>query len=73
MVAGWSMMRYIGQIPDSTSKAIAAFGVATLLDPLLIFLIDIMASNYNCSKVRAHACMLGAPRGTERHDHQPGR
>jgi hypothetical protein len=45
------MVKSVGQIPDSTSKAIAAFGIATLLDPLLVFLVDVAASHYNCSKV----------------------
>lgn len=51
-LAGWGMVKSVGQIPDSTSKAIAAFGIATLLDPLLVFLVDVAASHYNCSQVR---------------------
>jgi hypothetical protein len=52
MLAGWATMRFIGQIPDWASKTVAAYGIATLLDPIMIFLIDVMASHHNCSQVR---------------------
>ena len=45
------MMRYIGQIPDSMSKAVAAFGIATAIDSLLVFVIDVVAGHYNCNQV----------------------
>jgi len=34
---------------------IAAFGMATMLDPFLVLLVDVMASNYNCS-LQSSAC-----------------
>lgn len=68
-LAGWGMVKSVGQIPDSTSKAIAAFGIATLLDPLLVFLVDVAASHYNCSQVRylEPTVELKGPRGVATH------
>lgn len=37
------------------SKFFAAFGIAAVLDPLLVILIDLIYSNYNCT-ARSDAC-----------------
>ena len=33
------------------SQFVAAFGIATVLDPVLIFLVDIIMHNYSCGNV----------------------
>ncbi|KAH8078838.1 DNA-binding transcription factor [Aureococcus anophagefferens] len=35
-------------LPDPVSQYVAAFGLGTLLDPLLVLAVDILASNYAC-------------------------
>lgn len=40
--------KYAGSLPESVSKFVAFFGIATLLDPLLIFLVDVAMHNYDC-------------------------
>lgn len=37
-------------VPQSYSRFVAAFGVAAALDPYLLFLVDMCASNYDCSE-----------------------
>lgn len=38
-----------GGLPESFSRFVAAFGVGAILDPCLLFVIDIMAGNHDCS------------------------
>eukprot|EP01038_Epipyxis_sp_PR26KG_P005003 gene5003-6988_t len=42
-------------LPDSVSKFIAAFGVASTLDPILTTLIDVCYHHYSCSQY-SHSC-----------------
>lgn len=44
---------FAGFLPLSCSKFIAAFGVATTLDPLLIAIVDLANHNYNCKSKNA--------------------
>mmetsp|Transcript_19513 Transcript_19513/g.28059 ORF Transcript_19513/g.28059 Transcript_19513/m.28059 type:complete len:1111 (-) Transcript_19513:184-3516(-) len=43
--------RYAGYMPDSASQFVAAYGIATFFDPLMIFLVDVIGHNYSCSEV----------------------
>ena len=49
------MLQYAGNLPESLSKFVAAYGIATFFDPAMIFLVDIIAGNYNC-KARYDDC-----------------
>lgn len=40
-------------MPESGSKFIASYGVATLLDPFLILLVDLLAGNFACQRYAA--------------------
>lgn len=42
-------------VPDSVSKFIVFYGFATILDPFLIFIVDLCYGNYNCSQ-RSSQC-----------------
>lgn len=48
-VGAWSIKRVTKNVPDVLSKFIIAWGLATVFDPLLIFLVDIIVGNYGCS------------------------
>ena len=41
-------------LPEVCSKFTACYGVATVLDPLLLFLVDVGYHNYSCSTYDAH-------------------
>ncbi|KAF0692494.1 Aste57867_16438 [Aphanomyces stellatus] len=41
--------RFIGEFPDIASRFIACFGLGTVLDPFLVFLVDVVQHNYSCS------------------------
>lgn len=43
------LLQLAGHFPDSFSKFVMSFGIATILDPVLIFIIDILAHNYGCT------------------------
>ena len=43
-------------LPDVCSKFIACYGIATILDPVLLFIVDIAYHNYNCSSYYS-SCM----------------
>lgn len=38
-----------GSLPGSVSRFVAAFGVSAILDPHLLFIIDLIAGNHDCS------------------------
>ena len=42
-------------LPEVVSKFFAAFGIAAVLDPYLIIIIDLIYENYNCT-ARSEAC-----------------
>ena len=54
-----STQAVLGFFPHVASRFIAFFGVAAVLDPLLILLVDAIAGRYNCA-ARFAACALNA-------------
>ncbi len=38
------------------SRFVAFFGVVTVLDPILILIVDLISGNYNCANVRRCCC-----------------
>jgi len=46
---GFVFHRYANVFPDAISMFIAAFGVWTALDPLLIMTVDILVQNFDCA------------------------
>jgi hypothetical protein len=46
---GWMFFKFGGFLPEVVSKFFAAFGVATILDPALILLVDLCYGNYDCA------------------------
>eukprot|EP00968_Pinguiococcus_pyrenoidosus_P028764 scaffold8090_cov267-Pinguiococcus_pyrenoidosus.AAC.5 len=48
MVFGRLTQRLLGHFPNWASKFCAAYGVGCVLDPVLIFVIDLMARNFQC-------------------------
>eukprot|EP00286_Rhodomonas_abbreviata_P020038 CAMPEP_0181295428 /NCGR_PEP_ID=MMETSP1101-20121128/4147_1 /TAXON_ID=46948 /ORGANISM="Rhodomonas abbreviata, Strain Caron Lab Isolate" /LENGTH=372 /DNA_ID=CAMNT_0023400189 /DNA_START=103 /DNA_END=1221 /DNA_ORIENTATION=- len=41
--------RLVGFVPEVVAKFFAAYGFASILDPLLVLLIDLIYHNYNCT------------------------
>ena len=44
-------LQYAKFLPDTVSQFVAAFGIATFFDPLMVFLVDVAKHNYNCTNV----------------------
>ena len=55
-VSGLGFYKIAGYMPESGSKFIASFGVATIIDPFLVLLVDVMSKNYNCAGVYPDTC-----------------
>eukprot|EP01042_Synura_sphagnicola_P000851 gene851-950_t len=55
VIAAIAFYRYAAFFPDSASLFVAAFGVATALDPYLVLIVDLLARNYSCSR-QSEAC-----------------
>jgi len=53
---GYSITGLTGYLPDNVSKFLAAYGLATVLDPFLVFVIDVIASNYYCTSNYPNTC-----------------
>ena len=51
MFTSWLSLTLLGTFPETLSRFVAGFGFFTVLDPLLIFLVDLMSSNWNCQSV----------------------
>ena len=53
MLVGTGKLFYkvAGTLPDSVSLFIAAFGVATMFDSMLVLLVDLVMHNYHCGEV----------------------
>jgi len=49
VIFGALFYRYAKFLPDTFSKFFAAFGVATVVDPLLVLLVDLGYHNYACA------------------------
>ncbi|OQS06315.1 hypothetical protein THRCLA_01644 [Thraustotheca clavata] len=49
MLIAFVCQRFIGEFPELGSRFIACFGFGTVLDPILIFLIDLLEHNYSCN------------------------
>jgi hypothetical protein len=43
-------LQFVRTLPDVCSKFIACYGIAVILDPLLIFIVDLGYHNYECQK-----------------------
>ncbi|RHY35132.1 hypothetical protein DYB32_000356 [Aphanomyces invadans] len=43
--------RFLGEFPDIGSRFIACFGLGTVLDPVLVFAIDLLHHNYDCASL----------------------
>lgn len=50
-----------GFLPESCSKFVASYGVVTVLDPLLILIVDLCYHNYNCSVIRGCEMTYASP------------
>ncbi|CAM9728091.1 unnamed protein product [Chrysoparadoxa australica] len=48
--AAWVLQRLVTRIPEWASRFIAAFGMATVLDPWLVMLVDLIDGNYYCHR-----------------------
>ena len=44
--------QFLRSVPRVASNFLSAYGLATVLDPLLTFLVDLGYHNYNCGAVR---------------------
>ena len=44
----WVCQKVLGQFPNLGSRFIACYGIVTVLDPALIFLVDSALQNFNC-------------------------
>ena len=51
MGAGKLFYKFAGYLPDSVSLFVAAFGVATVFDSVLVMFIDVIMHNYHCGEV----------------------
>jgi hypothetical protein len=49
------LLQFAGFMPKGASQFILGFGVAVILDPLLVMLVDVCKHNYDCSSASA-AC-----------------
>lgn len=49
--------KFAGTLPDSVSLFVAAFGVATMFDSLLVMLVDLVMHNYHCEE-KDDSCKL---------------
>ena len=54
---GWIMHKYAKFLPESYSKFVIAFGIATIFDPILILFIDLCYHHYDCAQV-SNACAI---------------
>ena len=54
--SGLSLYRIAGFMPESGSKFIAAYGIATILDPILIIVVDLINQNYSCESTYPLTC-----------------
>ncbi|CEG47247.1 uncharacterized protein PHALS_03894 [Plasmopara halstedii] len=56
--------RFIGDLPAFGSNIIVCTGIATVLDPFLILLVDVLSHHYGCSKVSECSVSLTASKCT---------
>lgn len=54
---GLMFYRFSGFLPDACSKLFAYFGLAVVIDPFLVFLVDMAYHNYDCGDL-SDACAL---------------
>jgi hypothetical protein len=48
-LSGYLFHKMAGGLPDGLSTFISSFGLMTILDPLLVLVIDVLSGNYNCA------------------------
>eukprot|EP00753_Platysulcus_tardus_P019873 PLAT7594.1.p1 GENE.PLAT7594.1~~PLAT7594.1.p1 ORF type:complete len:1147 (-),score=675.26 PLAT7594.1:128-3175(-) len=53
-------LRFLNGVPTTLSRFVQAWGLATILDPLLILIVDLATLNYNCSTRDACADLQSA-------------
>ncbi|OQR96964.1 hypothetical protein ACHHYP_12840 [Achlya hypogyna] len=51
MLLAYVCQRVLGDFPELASRFIACFGLGTVLDPVLIFLVDLLEHNYACASL----------------------
>ncbi|KDO33383.1 hypothetical protein SPRG_02190 [Saprolegnia parasitica CBS 223.65] len=51
MLVAYVCQRVLGDFPELGSRFIACFGLGTVLDPALIFLVDLLSHNYACANL----------------------
>lgn len=49
--AGYSVVKFVGHVPDWFSKFVAAWCAGCILDPLLVLAVDLVAGNFGCSRL----------------------
>lgn len=59
-----SCQRFVGELPAFGSNFIVCVGIATVLDPFLILLVDVLSHHYECSQVSECSVSLTASRCT---------
>ena len=45
--------KFANMFPEACSKFVASFGVATVLDPILVIIVDLAMHNYSCASYSA--------------------
>lgn len=45
----WVCRRLLGRFPDTGSRFVSAFSMGTVLDPVLVLLVDVVSENFNCA------------------------
>ena len=50
VLVGAAFHALAGALPDALSKFVACFGLASILDPLLILVVDLGYQNYDCGR-----------------------
>lgn len=45
----WVCRHLLGRFPDTGSRFVSAFSMGTVLDPLLVLLVDVVSENFNCT------------------------
>jgi len=48
---GYSVVKFVGHVPDWFSKFVAAWCAGCILDPLLVLAVDLVAGNFGCSRL----------------------
>ncbi|DBA05203.1 TPA: hypothetical protein N0F65_005053 [Lagenidium giganteum] len=59
-LAATMSQRHVGELPAFGSKLIVCFGVGAVLDPVLVFLVDLVEHHYNCVQLPECAASLAA-------------